>query len=120
MPYVHQRTWVQLAPKIRNLSLKESPYGFGKRKGMGLAPCPSDQQLMGITDPNDPCQNPVAALPVGGMSPTDLSILSSGLSTPPASTNSLTAWLQANQSTVLLVGAGLFGLALLSGVMGKR
>ena len=86
---------------------------------MGAANCPSDEQLMGISDPNDPCQNPVAALPVGGMSPSDLNILSAGLTPTTASTNSLTAWLQANQQTVLLVGAGLFGVALLSG-MGRR
>lgn len=39
--------------------------GFGQG-----APCPSTQQLMGITDMTDPCQNPVAGLPIGsGVSP---------------------------------------------------
>jgi len=27
------------------------------RRGMGQAPCPSMQQLKGINDPTDPCQN---------------------------------------------------------------
>ena len=31
--------------------------------GLGQT-CPSAEQLAGISDPNDPCQNPLAALPV--------------------------------------------------------
>jgi len=38
----------------------------------------------------------------------------------PTTTNSLAAWLQANQQTVLLIGGGLFGLVLLTSMMGGR
>src|SRR5208337_429876 len=57
MPYVQQRTWLPLAPRIPGLSLRESPYGFG----MGDAPCPSPEQAAGIVDCNDPCQAPYGA-----------------------------------------------------------
>lgn len=39
------------------------------RTQMGLgqtATCPSVEQLQGITDSNDPCQNPLASLPILG------------------------------------------------------
>jgi hypothetical protein len=55
MPYVRQRTWLQMAPRMRIVG----------RRGMGqAATCPSVEQLMGITDSNDPCQNPIASLPI--------------------------------------------------------
>lgn len=105
MPYVHQKTRIALAPRIKGLSLKESPYG------MGDAPFPCD--------PSDATCNAsflnaqVNSLPVSlNTNPLDLG----GSSVPliPA-TNSLSTWLQANQGTILLVGGGLFGLALLKG-----
>jgi hypothetical protein len=140
MPYVHQRTWVQLAPKIRGLSLKESQAGFPIPKGMGQAGCPSIEQLMGITDPSDPCQSggtvasgsPCPSLDqlMGVVNPNDPCQSGSAVTTaakqasttpyaPPVSATSLTSWIQANQTTVLMIGAGLFGLALVSG-MGRR
>jgi len=187
MPYVQQKTWIQLAPKIRNLSLRESPYGMGltiaahqmtpqevgwwnaeqaqrpaptygptpqqfawdmqswmqkrsapptivsqpanwaavmaAQKGMGLAPFPAS-----------PCYDDAGNLiDCGGATPgltivnptsdvyTGMQLPASQPTSPPATTTpfSLTSWLQANQQAVLLVGAGLFGLALFSG-MGRR
>lgn len=36
------------------------------RRGLGdVANCPSLEQLLGITDAADPCQNPAASLPLG-------------------------------------------------------
>jgi len=32
-------------------------------QGLGDAPCPSTEQLLGISDPNDPCQFASAGLP---------------------------------------------------------
>jgi len=117
MPYVQQRTWLPLAPRIPGLSLRESPYGFG----MGDAPCPSPEQAAGIVDCNDPCQAPygacaasqigLPALPVSGAGSNPLNI-----GNPLLTTNSLAAWVQQNQNVILLAGAGLFGLALLKGL----
>ncbi len=125
MPYVHQKTWVQLAPKIRNLSLKESPWGMGQAP-FPATPCYDDSgnvidcagSSAGLTIVNPlPGQDTYtgyslpASSDAGGLFSSTSALSVSG---------SLTSWLQANQSTVLLVGAGLLGLALLSGVMGKR
>ncbi len=127
MPYVRQKTWLPLAPRIRGLSLRESPYG------MGQAPCPSIEQLMGISDPSDPCQTggsgatisqqiqnlptTQASLPNSDL----LSVNAAGQPTSPAypATATLSQFLQNNGSTILLAGAGLFGIALISG-MKKR
>jgi hypothetical protein len=125
MPYVRQKTWLPLAPRIRGLSVKESPYGF-PTKGMGDG-CPSTEQLFGITDCSDPCQAGygscaaaapgIPALPVGPVVTGSNVTNYAGTSIPLLSaTNSLSAWLQANQTTVLLIGGGLFGLALLKGL----
>ena len=128
MPYVRQKTWLPLAPRIRGLSLRESPYGFGR--GMGQANCPSTEQLMGITDCSDPCQAPyggcaasqpgIPALPVSavgaGANPLDIGNTGIPLLPTLSSSNSLSAWLQANQNIVLIGGGLLFGIALLKGL----
>ena len=195
MPYVHQKTWVQLAPKIRNLSLKESPWGFGQYSATTLTPqevawqkvmaaqlVPGGPTPSGVTTPfsypyggtnwlqsmkqqrsvpvaslSQPAnwaaaeasqrgfgQAPFPATPCyddsGNVidcagSSAGLTIVNplpgqdtyTGYSLPatsspspsPSTTNSLAAWFQANQSMVLLGGAALFGLALISG-MGRR
>lgn len=43
--YVAKRTWIEYGPR---------------RRGLGLAPCPSAQQLAGVADASDPCQAPPA------------------------------------------------------------
>ena len=128
MPYVRQKTWLPLAPRIRGLSVKESPYGFSR--GMGDS-CPSTEQLMGITDCSDPCQAPygecaasqpgIPALPISavgaGANPLNIGTTNIPLLSPSAGQpNSLAAWFQANQSVVLLGGGLLFGIALLKGL----
>jgi hypothetical protein len=123
MPYVQKRTWIQMAPRIRGLSLPESQRGFPTPKGMGQANCPSLEQLMGITDPSDPCQSGGAATSaqavMTGPTPTASEISPYATVTGSLSSNSLSTWFQANQTTVLMIGGGLFVLALISG-MGKR
>lgn len=124
MPYVREKTWIQMAPRIPNLSLRESPYG--PRRGMGQAVCPSLEQLSGITDPSDPCQTggsgatvsqQIANLPGYQASLPNYDLLSTnsaGQLTSPAYPATFMNWLQANGSMVLLGGAGLLGLVFLS------
>lgn len=110
MPYVHQKTWVQLAPKIQNLSLRESPWGFGRSKGLGQV-TPYYGEV-----------NPGTTIDMGDGTTTSVDLGDTTLSPVPTigGSSTLTGWLQANQGTVLLLGAGLFGLALISGLAGKR
>lgn len=59
--YVKQRTWLEAGP--RQAKRLPVPVMVAK-KGMGSTDnCPSLKQLMGITDPSDPCQSgaPVAS-----------------------------------------------------------
>ena len=114
MPYVHQKTWVQLAPKIRNLSLKESPWGMGQAP-FPATPCYDDSG--NVID----CAGSSAGLTIVNPLPGQDTYTGYSLpaSSSPSTTNSLAAWFQANQSMVLLGGAALFGLALISG-MGRR
>lgn len=101
-----------MAPRIPGVSLRESQSGF---RGMGQAICPSAEQLSGTIDMGDPCQNPVAGLAVGGLSPTDISILGIPASTTAtAGAAGLTNWLQANAGVLAIAGAGLLGLVFLS------
>ena len=101
-----------MAPSIPGLSLRESPSGF---RGMGQANCPSTEQLQGVVDMNDPCQNPVAGLPVGGLSPSDTAILGIPASaTASAGAAGLSNWLQANTGVLAVAGAGLLALVFLS------
>jgi len=182
MPYVHQKTWVQLAPKIRNLSLKESPWGMGQysatlltpqlaawlkaeqsqrpaptytppnlnwapsmfaqhgpapvtqpanwaaamasQRGVGQAPFPATPCYDDSGNVID-CAGSSAGLTIVNPLPgqdtyTGYSLPATSSPSPsPSTTNSLAAWFQANQSMVLLGGAALFGLVLISG-MGKR
>lgn len=134
MPYVRQKTWLPMAPRIAGLSLKESPWGFGAKRGMAdVANCPSMEQMLGITDPNDPCQAanvlPLSSATVSGQptSPSTLlpsvQTLEQGL-TPSqiaaagggAPTTSLATWFSQNQTVVLAVGGILFVLALAKGL----
>jgi hypothetical protein len=119
MPYVHQKTWVQLAPKIRNLSLKESPWGMGQAP-FPATPCYDDSG--NVIDCGGSSAGLTIVNPLPGQDTyTGYSLpASSSPSTSPSTTpNSLAAWFQANQSMVLLGGVALFGLALISG-MGRR
>lgn len=114
MPYVRQRSILQRAPR------------FTLPRGLGDAQCPSVEQLQGITDPNDPCQNPIASLPVSTISlPPNLTasgILTAdikpylpgtpgyaALNTPLAQ---FTEFL-AQYKTPLMIGGGLLGALLL-------
>lgn len=112
MPYVEKKTWIQMAPPIRGLSLKESQSGFQTR-GMGQASCPSLEQLLGISDSSDPCQLTSTGGIMTGPTPTSAELVASGAS-PAISANTLTTWLQANQSLVLIGGISLLGVVFLS------
>lgn len=92
-----------------------------RRKGWGLgdANCPSVEQLMGITDPDDPCQQLTPQL-VGsgplapgqtyapGYLPSGLPV-SSTTTTPSGASASagLMSWLQTNPAAMLGLGAAL-------------
>lgn len=137
MPYFRQKTWLPLAPRIAGLSVKESPYGFGlgniawgTRAGMGQAPCPSAQQLAGITDCSDPCQAgygacaaavtnlpalPVTSSPITGSNVLDIAGTNIPL-LPSTIPTDLGTWFQQNEGVILIVGVGLFALALLKGI----
>jgi hypothetical protein len=113
MPYVREKTWIQMAPKIRGLSLKESQRGFG----MGQASC----------DPADlDCLNSLLG-PSGeftGISASGGNLLvgtnpATGLPTGTVP-NPLITWLQNNQTTVLWLGGSLFAIALFAGMTGRR
>lgn len=118
MPYVRQRTWIQMAPRIHLV-----------KRGMGQAAnCPSLEQLQGIADSNDPCQNPIASLPLATVptliSPGSLpnpqqqaaaNLLLSGLP-PTAPAQTLTQFLTQYQTPILIGGGLLFGIVLLKGL----
>jgi hypothetical protein len=123
VPYVRQRTWIQMAPRIQFL-----------RRGMG-ASCPSVSQLLGVADPNDPCQTantpsgapcPSAKQLQGIVDPTDPCQSSVGLPAPqptlPANfsilgpAGSFLQTLQQYQTPILIGGGLLFGLVLLKGM----
>lgn len=116
MPYVRQRSILQRAPRFSM-----------RQRGLGdTAQCPSLEQLQGIADSNDPCQNPIASLPVSTLTlPPNLTasgILTSdiapylpgtpgyaALNTPMAQ---FTQFLNAYK-TPLMIGGGLLGALLL-------
>lgn len=98
MPYVRQRSILQRAPRLR----------LARRRGMGDAQCPSLEQLQGITDSNDPCQNPIAGLPISTVPLLSNVTLPSVLPTPDPVTNFLTTY-----KTPLMIGGGLFAGILL-------
>lgn len=111
MPYVRQKTWLPLAPKIAGLSLKESPWGFGRNRGMGQSDTtPGLPQL-----PIDYSSSNLTTIP-GTSIPWFQPITQSQYNALP--NMDIGTWLQQNQGTVLLVGGGLFALALLKGMMG--
>lgn len=100
MPYVRQKTVLPLAPRIRDLSVRESPWG------MGQASC----------DPSDPaCLNTLLTPSIS--TPSD--ILTPNISTLNPVQPTLTGWLQQNQTVILIGGGLLFGIALLKG-LGRR
>jgi hypothetical protein len=121
MPYVRKRSILQRAPRFQLVG-----------RGMGDASCPSAEQLMGVSDPSDPCQNPVAGLPVSTV-PTlampstllpstatpaqqaALNLYFAGLSTSPTTlpaSNSVANFV-AQYQTPLLIGGGLLLLVAL-------
>lgn len=90
-----------------------------KGLGQGAAECPSLEQLMGITDINDPCQS--GAIPV--ISPalsTDItSLISAGIN--PTSGGSIpSVGASAGTANWVLLGAVLFGIVLFAEVVSKR
>lgn len=113
MPYVRQRSILQRAPR------------FTLPRGLGDAQCPSLEQLQGIVDSNDPCQNPIASLPFPPVLPPNLSAQATltsdlapylpgtpgyaALNTPLAQfTQFLTQY-----KTPLMIGGGLLGALLI-------
>lgn len=98
-------------------------------KGMGqIAPCPSLEQLMGITDPSDPCQNATAAsgpYPSGSAcyntstgANVPCPVAGSTQSTTPAGTGPLGTLNVSNLNWGLLA-AVLVGLVVFAGATGK-
>jgi hypothetical protein len=117
MPYYRQKTWLPLAPRIQGLSVKESPYGFS---GLGQAIC---------TDNNGDIVDCVTgqitqAAPGGGLAVQNpSSALSSdilqpllGNTTGASGGTSLSTWLQQNESVIVVLGIGLFAIALVKGM----
>jgi hypothetical protein len=83
------------------------------KTAMGLgqtANCPSMEQLQGISDPTDPCQNPIAALPSTPSGP--------ALTLPSAATLNAQLSQSTTTSYLLIGGAVLFVFLLMMG--GKR
>jgi hypothetical protein len=113
MPYVPQRTWLPLAPRIMGLSVKESPWGF--QRGMGQGTCD-------LTDPNyldclaalqaGVSVNPLAG-PAGASGAATANPASTGVSTAPVAT-SATAFFQTYGIWILLGGGALLMLAMAS------
>lgn len=91
--------------------------------GLGQAGCPSMEQLEGIADSNDPCQNPVASLPVGQSSTTlsTIGISPSGALVPttalPSSAALSTQLSQTNTTNYILIGGALLFVVFL--IMGR-
>ena len=94
-----------------------------RRRGIGqAAPCPSLEQLQGIIDPNDPCQQAGAMTAAGTPSAVTISptgILSIGPSggAPPATPSSIGALIQSNP--LLFIGGALIAVMVIAS-MGKR
>lgn len=127
MPYVRQKTWLPLAPRIKGLSVKESPYGFsglgdvgpgGYESGSEMADLFSTLQggCFDVSGNSIPCGSATPGLtivnPLQAPSTQQYAVTGSSVTTPP---NSLAAWFQQNQTTVLIGGGLLFGIALLKG-----
>jgi len=119
MPYYRQKTWLPMAPAIRGLSLQESRYGF---RGMGQDTSEMGDLAATLAGPcYDASGNPIPC----GTASSGLSIVNP-LAAPSTQqfpvtgqpSTSFSAWLQQNQNVILIAGAGLFGIALLSG--GRR
>jgi hypothetical protein len=107
------------------------PRGYARRgrgvSGFGDTPaavCPSLEQLMGITDPSDPCQtaansgvlqtciSTATGSPVVTTCPISGVVQTSGSSqTGPFTTASLTTWLETNWWMLALGGLALFAIA---------
>jgi len=98
------------------------------QRGMGLAECPSLEQLQQIYDPNDPCQNPVAGLSISTSSPAQVAGIVGPINTsgPVASGPCMgtsvpyLGWrdsLGMCQPNWLVVGGVALGLVLLMGAM---
>lgn len=121
MPYVRARTFIQRAPRL-----------VLGRRGMGDAQCPSLEQLQGIVDSNDPCQNPIAALPLSTVptliAPGSLTtpaqqaaanLLLAGLqpmTTVPAASSPLASFVQNHSGALIAAGVGLLAIAVLKAV----
>lgn len=76
-----------------------------RRHGLSASPCPSLEQLMGIVDGTDPCQNGSAA--------------DTGTNTPPApQAMGIMGYLQANPMAA--VGLGLAVAIVLAPLLGNR
>ena len=118
MPYVRQKTWLPLAPRIQGLSVRESQWGFPKGMGQTCDPTVQDCSL-GPTYGAISTPSLNSLLTPGISTPSD--ILTPNISTLNASTlpTSLSSWLQQNQTIILIGGGLLFGVALLKG-LGKR
>ena len=87
--------------------------GFG---GFGQANCPSMEQLMGITDVNDPCQLPAAGLPLPTSTAAMVGPVTAGAS--PFSSTSPTGLVGSSLPSWLLpVGIGVVVLFFLAGAM---
>ena len=94
MPYVKSPTWIQRAPDPRRLGLGDT----------------TDFCAPGFVGPLSPDQATICNLEAG------INYRDTLLSAPAPAAPGIAAWLAANQSTVLLVGAGLLGLALIKGL----
>jgi hypothetical protein len=102
MPYVRHRTLIQMAP--RNMLGRH-------QRGMGEANCPSLEQLQGISDSSDPCQNPIAALPIALA--TQLPVMSIPQQTPAPVVGS-DQWIQQNSGWLIGAGVALFVVAMVT------
>jgi hypothetical protein len=131
MPYFRQKTWLPLAPRIAGLSVKESPYGFGvgsiswgTRAGLGQAICTDNNGdivdcITGqITSPATGSGLPLTtASNAANYGSSSISLLPSNLATGGGTTGtSLSTWLQQNESVIVVLGIGLFAVALIKGM----
>lgn len=134
MPYFRQPTILQPPPRSLVREIVPRRRGVGRYRGMGQGDeCPSEEQLLGIADMSDPCQNPssgsmLAPGTTAAVSqPTASQIISSIFTAPgvissaggvtPAPTQTFGQWVQANP-ILFWGGVGALGLVLLSG--GRR
>lgn len=120
MPLMPQRTILRLPDRSLLWAVN--------KRGMGQAPCPSMQQLQGIADINDPCQNPSSGpmIPPGQTAavsqPQWSSIVSNLFSAPgvPSSAGGVTTPGINLPSWVMPVGVGLTALVVLNLFSGGR